>query len=297
MWPQALIAQIEGGLGNQLFQYAACRTLADRLGCDLLLDLRALNANADRPFLLSGYAIRASVASAEVLNDLPPSHPARWARVKSRFSQAFPGIGSFPAFWPRSFAYDKRVEDISRPVWMAGYWQSEKYFLANRQRILNDLRLQAFRAEDIPYYSQIRSCNSVALHIRRGDYVSNPNVAKFHGLCSVAYYQAAIADLLKHQANIAVFVFSDDQAWAKASLNLPVPTHFVEDYAQDPTYSDLELMASCNHHIIANSSFSWWGAWRCSNAEQRVYAPLQWFNDPNVDVRDVCPAHWVRLSR
>ena len=297
MWPQAVISQIEGGLGNQLFQYAAGRTLADRLGCELLLDLRALQTNGDRSYLLSGYSIRASIASAEVLSALPSARPSRWARLKSQYAQFFPRFASFPVFWPRSFAYDSRFEDVSRPVWMVGYWQSEKYFLHNRQRILQDLRLQVLRVEDLPCYAWIKSCNSVALHIRRGDYVSNINAAAIHGLCSLAYYEAAVSNLAAHQPGIEVFVFSDDQVWAKANLHLSVPTHFVEPYVCEPTFADMELMAICRHHIIANSSYSWWGAWRCREVGQQVYAPLQWFNDPGVDVRDVCPVSWKRLPR
>jgi hypothetical protein len=296
MWSEYVIARIEGGLGNQLFQYAAARSLADRLGCDLALDLRGLDENGDRPFQLDLYRIRASVASSQQLQVLPDWRSTRWGRIRLNLSQFVPVFFSFPVFWPRSFAFDRRFDQISQPVYMVGYWQSEKYFAWNRGRLLQDIQLAAVLSAGTPLLDEIRSTRSVALHIRRGDYVSHAAAAQFHGLCDMAYYHAAINALKARFPDIHVFVFSDEPAWARANLRLDVPTDYVDANPTDKGHIDLELMRQCQHHVIANSSFSWWGAWLCDSHEQGVYAPGRWFADPGTDASDVIPARWIRQS-
>lgn len=295
MWPERVVARIEGGLGNQLFQYAAARSLADRLGCDLELDLRGLEENRDWPYQLDLYRIRASVAGLRQLQGLPDWRSSRWGRIRSNLSQAAPTVFSFPVFWPRSFAFDRRFERISRPVYMVGYWQTERYFAWNRDRLLDDIQLIAPLAADTPLLDEIRSTRSVALHIRRGDYVRNAAAARFHGLCDMAYYHAAISALQARFEDIRVFVFSDEPGWARANLLLNAPTRYVEANPASKGYVDLELMRHCRHHVIANSSFSWWGAWRCESSEQVVYAPRRWFADAATDTSDVIPARWIQL--
>jgi hypothetical protein len=294
MWPKQVIARVEGGLGNQLFQYAAARSLADRLECDLLLDLRGLVENGDRPFQLDLYRIRASVANSQQLQGLPDWRSSRWGRIRANLSQFAPAFLSFPVFWPRSFAFDRRFEQISHPVYLVGYWQSEKYFAWNRPRLLQDIQLLAPLPANTPLLEEIRSTRSVALHIRRGDYVSNTAAAQFHGLCDMDYYRAAINALKARFPDIHVFVFSDEPAWARANLVLDVPTRYVDANPPDQGHIDLELMRQCRHHVIANSSFSWWGAWLCESHDQMVYAPKRWFADPDTDTTDVIPVRWIQ---
>lgn len=294
MWPKHVIARIEGGLGNQLFQYAAARSLADRLGCDLVLDLRGLDVNGDRPFQLGLYRIRASIANSQQLQDFPDWRASRWGRICCIFSQLAPAIFTFPVFWPRSFAFDPRFDKISRPVYLVGYWQSEKNFAWNRTNLLQDTQLLESLPPSTPLLNEIRNTNSVALHIRRGDYVSNNAAAKFHGLCEMAYYEAAVNALKVRFSDIHVFVFSDEPAWAKTHLRLDVPTFYVDANPTDKGHIDLELMSHCRHHVIANSSFSWWGAWRSQSAGQVVHAPRRWFADPTTDTSDVIPERWIQ---
>jgi hypothetical protein len=292
MWPVNVIARIEGGLGNQMFQYAAARSLADRLGCDLLLDLRTFNENLDRPFQLNLYRIRAVVATHQQLQRLPHWRTSRLGRVRSWLSQFAPSIFMFPVFWPRTFAFDPRFEKITHPAYLVGYWQSEKYFIWNRSRLLGDFQLRAEIPLTTPYLSEIKNTCSVALHIRRGDYITNPAAAKFHGLCTLEYYYAAIELLKVSCPDMHVFVFSDEPSWAKANLQFKVPTIYVDTNTGEKDYIDLELMRHCRHHVIANSSFSWWGAWRVETGDQMVYAPQVWFSDSNVDTSDVLPDRW-----
>lgn len=296
MYPEFVIARIEGGLGNQLFQYAAARSLADRLGCDLALDLRGLDKNGDRPFQLDLYRIRAFVADSNQLQGLPDPRASRWGRVRQGLSQIAPSLFPFPVFWPRSFAFDQTFNQIIHPRYLVGYWQSEKYFAWNRTRLLEDIQLVTQLSIDTPILAEIRSTRSVALHIRRGDYVSNVSAAQFHGLCDLAYYKTAIDNLKARFSDINVFVFSDEPEWAQTNLRLDVPIRFVDANATDKGHIDLELMRECRYHVIANSSFSWWGAWLSRSDAPMVCAPKRWFTDTSTDTSDVIPARWIQQS-
>jgi hypothetical protein len=297
MWPSHVIARIEGGLGNQIFQYSAARSLADRLGCELALDLRGLAENGDRLYQLGLYKTRCSIADEVLLNTLPPWRSSRSGRVRSRIAQYLPGLYAYPVFWPRDFSYDSRFERIERPVFMVGYWQTEKYFAWNRSRLLQDLQLRGPLDSSHPVLARIRSTNSVALHVRRGDYVRNPAAADFHGTCDMAYYAAAVADMVKRPSDVELFVFSDEPEWARTNLKFDLPTHIVEAHTPEQGHLDLELMRHCQHHIVANSSFSWWGAWLCESPAQRVYAPHRWFRDPGTNTSDVIPPLWHVLGQ
>lgn len=296
MWPDKVIARIEGGLGNQLFQYAAARSLADRLGCDLALDLRGLAENGDRPYQLDLYKTRCTIADDSLLNVLPSWRSSRRGRMRSRIAHCLPGLYAYPVFWPKDFSYDPRFERIRRPIYMVGYWQTERYFARNRSRLLQDIQLCSPIDADHPTLDRIRTTNSVALHIRRGDYVSNPAAANYHGICDMAYYTEALADLVTREPEVELFVFSDEPDWARTNLGLSVPMYIVDSHAPDQGHLDLELMRHCRHHIIANSSFSWWGAWLCESSGQRVYAPKQWFRDVGIDTSDLIPANWTLVG-
>jgi hypothetical protein len=294
MHPEFVVARIEGGLGNQLFQYAAARSLADRLQCDLALDLRGLEENGDRPFQLDLYRIRAFIADSNQLRDLPKPRVSRWSRVRQNLSLAAPDIFPFPNFWPKSFAFDQTFDRIAHPKYLIGYWQSEKYFEWNRCRLLKDIQLITPLPGDSCLLEEIRSKCSVALHIRRGDYVSNASAAQFHGLCDLSYYEFAIANLSSRFPDLTVFVFSDEPEWARKNLRLNAPTRIIDSHSAEKGYMDLELMRVCQHHVIANSSFSWWGAWLCQSTDQLVYAPKRWFSDATTNTSDVIPAHWIQ---
>ncbi len=291
-----VVVRIEGGLGNQLFQYAAARSLADRLQSGLLLDVRGMAENGDRPYQLDLYRIRAEIADGQMLDALPPWRSSRRARIRQFLSFLMPSVVHSPVFWSRSFAYDERIERLQHPVYMVGYWQTERYFAWNRKQLLQDLTLLPGKTVDADWLQKIRNSNSVSMHVRRGDYVSSLFAAQHHGTCDMAYYQQAIASLVQQQPDIEVFVFSDEPQWASDNLRLPVPTHIVDGNSPEYGYLDLELMLNCRHHVLANSSFSWWGAWLCMHKGQLVYAPDRWFANPDIDSSDIVPARWQRLQ-
>ena len=139
--------------------------------------------------------------------------------------------------------------------------------------------------------------NSVAIHIRRGDYVTNPDANSLHGICPISYYKNVVKYLKSKFKNLDFFVFSDDPNWAKSNLSFIKYLNVVDHNDADHNYEDFRLMYSCNHFIIANSSFSWWAAWLGSSPDKIVIAPDQWFLTQEHDTRDIVPESWVRLKR
>lgn len=290
-----VVCRLDGGLGNQLFQYAAARTLADTLACELALDLRALGPNADRGYGLDAFAIRAEVAGPDLLQSLPSPRSSRVGRLRSALSLALPDIAGFPVFWPRSFAFDARLLRLRQPKYLVGYWQSERYFDWNRARLLLDLRARTDLGLDTPMLQHIQSCHSVAVHIRRGDYINHAAAARIHGVCEPHYYHDAVRWLAQRIPEVQLFVFSDDMAWVRAQFDFGLPTVFVDTGPQASPLQDFALMRACRHHVISNSTFSWWAAWLADAPEQTVVAPQRWFVDESIPAQDVVPERWVRM--
>ena len=176
------------------------------------------------------------------------------------------------------------------------WWQSELYFKNIRDILLkeftlrNDFGVEAKRiARDIDYNKY-----SVSVHIRRGDYVSDSTTLAHHGFLGGEYYKEAIDLMNKKTIRPSFYVFSDDIEWVKTNLSFSYPVLFVSD-ENIPTHEELILMSLCTHHIIANSSFSWWGAWLGRNSEKIVIAPKRWISDETVDTSDIYPDSWIKI--
>jgi hypothetical protein len=287
-----VIVRLEGGLGNQLFQYAAGRTIALETGRKLLLDLSAYSEDRLRSYQLDHFAIAARpLRRGDVpLLQLRRSRlrglvPRRWRYGIVR--EAFPA--RLPV-WPER----GRVSDAGAP-YLIGYWQSERYFAAAVATIRQELRLQAApRGVNARLLDEIAGCDAVALHVRRGDYVSNPAATAYHGLCGLDYYRGAIRRLEETVPQPHFFVFSDDLDWVRANLDTGHPTTWVGDNADTP-WEDLRLMAACRHFIVANSSFSWWGAWLGAWPGKQVIAPARWFQADHGGEGEIVPAEWLRM--
>jgi hypothetical protein len=138
--------------------------------------------------------------------------------------------------------------------------------------------------------------HTVSVHIRRGDYANNQiNLDKF-GLCSLDYYQNAVSFLReKLQADIYCIIFSDDPTWVSNNWNIDVKHCIINHNDEKHNYEDLRLMTYCHHHIIANSTFSWWGAWLSKKTDGVTIAPKQWFAQPNINTQDIIPQGWIKL--
>jgi hypothetical protein len=292
-----VVVRLTGGLGNQMFQYAAGRALADRLGADLLLDTRAFehtlarNVYTRRAYALAPFRVRAKLATAADLKDWP-----LWVvEIGMRLGLVRPFLRRW--HFESSICYDASVRSLRAPVFLVGYWQSERYFVDVAERIRSDFTLREPLAPDnVRLLELARLPASVGLHVRRGDFVSLKDAAQLHGLCSVDYYRRAIGLLKERYPDCRFLVFSDDPQWARAELPLDPSAVFVTGNEQRPE-EDLALMSACRHHIIANSSFSWWAGWLGYGAEQMVIAPTPWYASAKLDARDLAVPGWRYIDR
>lgn len=191
------------------------------------------------------------------------------------------------------FHYWSGIRDVPEDCYMKGYWQSEKYFLPFAAQIRADFSFKCpLDDKNTALAEGIRRRNSISLHVRRGDYVKNPATLALHGVCSLGYYHAAVEHICRHVDNPVFYVFSDDMHWVRENLVIAAPVHHVDH--DNRAYDDMHLISLCKHHVIANSSFSWWGAWLNKNPQKIVVAPKQWFVRPRC-TDDLLPASWVTL--
>lgn len=288
-----IIVKLIGGLGNQMFQYATARSLAARRGARVALDITGFEHYKLHRYALCYLNVEENLARREDVRWLTGGWLAR--NVVSRL-RGVRKTKRFRIFRERIFQFDPSVLELSGNLYLDGYWQSERYFREHAALLRREFRPKgALTQKSEEVAGLIRSCNSVSLHIRRGDYVSNPSTNRTHGTCDLAYYREAATLIAGRAPSPVFFVFSDDHEWVRASLELPYPTTYVAHNDATRNYEDLHLMSLCRHNIVANSSFSWWGAWLNENEEKTVVAPRRWFRDDRLDDRDVVPAAWTRL--
>lgn len=296
-----IIVKLFGGLGNQMFQYAFGRALSLRFRVPLKLDLSWFeNVNevvAKRNFELHAYALQCEFAGRREVAQYD-RQPGRicW---RNRLGKIL-GLSSGQRYMEKDSLVDPNIEklDYRRNVYLEGYWQNPKYFEGERKLLMQDLEVKTpmDQANENTARS-IMNSNSVSVHIRRGDYVAIPHVARFHGVCPPDYYERAFQAVGSKVRDPNFFIFSDDSDWARANLKIPPHATWVSHNPTSQGWEDLRLMKLCQHHIIANSTFSWWGAWLCENPGKIVIAPQEWFRDPeaNAQTRDLIPPNWIRL--
>ena len=298
-----VVVQITGGLGNQLFMYAAGRRLSLHHRTPLKLDITPFQAYPLRSYLLDRFGIAQDFASSKevaALKSRTSKHAEQertgyWGIRRILNWRAPAGRSAvFSADDSLAGTYLPEILRTPRDVYLQGYWQSERYFQPIEKVIRSDLRFKdELRGENLSLAQDIGSADAVSLHIRRGDYASNPHLNKLLGVLPLEYYHRASQTIAKALPSACFFVFSDDPDWAKDNLRLGLPASFVSHNGPAAPHEDLRLMSLCRHHIVANSSLSWWGAWLCGNASKIVIAPAQWF--AQVPMPDLVPASWRRL--
>lgn len=285
-----IITRILGGLGNQLFQYAAGRALAVQNNTELKLDLSGFDTYTLRSFELSRLNARFSIASNEEIDSYKAV--TFYQRMMARLSP--PAQKRF--YKEPFFHYDGRFFLLRAPVYLQGYFQSEKYFEPVAKTLRDEFRFrEAFSPPVMAFAKELASSNSVALHVRRGDY-KNPNALRVHGMLPEAYYQKAITQLMDTAGNnLRFYIFSDDPQAAAKMLALP-DAKTVSGRLTKNHLEDFYLMQHCRHNIIANSSFSWWAAWLNPNPQKKVVAPQQWFGKGGPkDTGDLLPQSWLQV--
>ena len=288
-----IIVKLMGGLGNQMFQYAAARRLAWRHATALKLDLSFFEGdqqgNTPRTFALDQFRITAMKASTLEIGAMCDKVPSPLARIFCRHIR-------YAWYREKCFHFDPQLLILPDNQCIEGYWQSSRYFADISDIIRDEFTVtRPLTGENRKLADEIKSAESIAVHVRRGDYVQNENTRMFHGVCDIDYYLKAEELLAQRLTAPRFFVFSDDPDWAVDNLRLNHPASYVNHNGSDQAHEDLRLMSMCRHHIIANSSFSWWGAWLSNSHDKMVVAPKRWFSDTSIDTNDLIPPEWFRI--
>lgn len=294
-----VITQLLGGLGNQMFQYAVARRIAEKNNAELKLDISALNnfkEGTPRKYNLHAFDIADNFATEDEIATMKKRGDSFFSLAKKKLGLRISSYEGKSFVAEKHCHFDPEVLNLGDNVYLQGYWQSEKYFSDIEDIIRKDFAFKISPTEsNQKMMDEIKSQNLASLHIRRGDYVSDQKTNQYHGICSLDYYARGAKLIAERNQNIRFLIFSDDIAWVKENLRLNYPMTFVDINDDEHNYEDMRLMSLCRNNIIANSSFSWWGAWLNQNPEKIVIAPKRWFSDTNIDTSDLIPEKWIRI--
>ena len=287
-----IVAHIIGGLGNQMFQYAAARCIALRSNTDLQLNTDDFESYKVHKLCLHHFNFGFKKADKKILSKFISEEKSLSTRIIRKLGLK----PKYNIYRESTFRVDKNLLGFFKNnLYLEGYFQSEQYFLDHKDLIIKEFTIATPpSALNALMIEKILNCNAVSLHVRRGDYVTNPDANVVHGTCNQEYYEKSVKFFAQKITQPVFFVFSDDIPWAKENINTGYPTHFVDLNDAETNYEDLRLMSYCKHNIIANSSFSWWGAWLNQNPDKIVIAPQKWFNT-NTDTSDLIPQSWIRV--
>lgn len=288
-----VVVKLREGLGNQMFQYALGRRLALKHHTRLKLDLSAYDVpNSLRRYELDCFGLEASFATVLDIG-LTTRASSHWRFWAARAVKALRGIEVISEW---GYPFQPEILESPDNSYLVGYWQSEKYFKAVEPVIRKDFSFQTpVRGQNAELASAIETSEAVSVHIRRGDYVSNPWASRFLGVLPISYYVDAVDEIARRTNKPHLFVFSDDPGWCRRNVTFPYETTYVDANPPDKAFEDMRLMTLCRYHVIANSSFSWWGAWLSPYTDKTVYAPGRWVLDPASDTSDLVPPEWVKL--
>ncbi len=292
-----ITVKLKGGLGNQLFQYAFGRAASLKLEAPLGLDVSNYKnpdkTDTPRKYQLDVFNIQADIVAHKEMNKVDAAMKFV-KRIKAKIKNTTNPYSNY-IFNPNDF-------NLKDGDCIEGYWQSEKYFKDIETTLRHDLKLKNKLGEKASVFrdriKQIRDNGGVvaSLHIRRGDYITDKYANVYHGVLDLSYYQRAISTIQAKLCNkpLVLFVFSDDVSWVKENLKTDTP-YICISRPEILDYEELILMSLCDHNIIANSSFSWWGAWLNSNKNKIVIAPKNWVKNPLANTNEVAPYEWIRV--
>ena len=291
-----IIIKLKGGLGNQMFQYAFGKSLASHYGCDLFFDVDDYKENKKRNIIhtqrsyelfIYNNALVRPVAQ-EIKRKLLGNRLINYIRYKLNINRK-------SLYQEKTFSYNNEVFKLQTPLYLIGYWQSQQYFYNIRKSIRQDFQ---FNYENIGTKNEEillkikENIFSVSLHVRRGDYL----IENIYIASTLEYYLDAIQIIKKTIPNPIFFLFSDDPQWVEEKLVPLLENCILLDWnVKEVSWMDMMLMSNCSHHIIANSSFSWWGAWLGANLNKIVIAPKKWFFDDKINTADLYPKDWILI--
>lgn len=309
-----ITTKLIGGLGNQMFQYAIGRNLAKKNNTKVYMDLSGYKnqnpGDTPRDYALGIFNVQENFADEKDVKKYQIN------KYQKKFKKIFGADNGHVL--EIGLQFKPEILESKDNSYLEGYWQSEKYFVDSADIIRQDFSLKNPLPENVEVLEKnISATNSVSIHIRRGDYITNKNAQAHHGSCDLDYYKKAIG-IIKDKVNGVTrqgesrservspgvegglitsephfFVFSDDIDWCKENFKLDNITFVSDDKIKD--YEEMYLMSKCKHNIVANSSFSWWGAWLNTNLDKIVIAPQKWLNNPKENTQDICPDSWTKI--
>lgn len=289
-----IITKLSGGLGNQMFQYAVGQAIAKKNKAILKMDLSGYDNQTGmtpRQYELFLFNIQENFST-------PDDNKKIKGREPNNLFKKFLNKLHIKYYKPnyikeKHFNFNPEILKLKDDIFLDGYWQTEKYFKDIEDIIRSEFTLKTEYSNLNPeLIAKISSCNSVSMHIRRDDYITNQNTNEFHGIYSLDYYKKAIDLIAEKFPNPIIFIFSDDLKWCEENIKIKYPIVFVKG---NKNYEDLIIMSKCQHNIIANSTFSWWGAWLNNNPNKIIIAPQKWFNNPNINYSDIIPSTWIKI--
>ena len=285
--------RLKGGLGNQMFQYALGRVLAIKNDTQLKLDTSFLKYNfkniTKRTYGLDIFHIHAEIDQDPSIPFVFKDYGNKSLMYLMRWIRKFLKIKG----QEKSFNFNSSILNSGPNIYLDGYWQSPKYFKGYEDVIRKDFTFKNSPASNIQILAEeILKTNSLGIHIRRCDYVGNKN----RDFLNKEYWNRGIEYIKSHTQIDKIYVFSDDIAWCESNMKFEFPTIFVgEDYIGHKDEGHMYLMNQCKNFIIANSSFSWWGAWLSDRDRKIVICPKQWFGNATIDTSDLIPENWIRI--
>ena len=276
-----IIVKLFGGLGNQMFQYAAGYALAQQFNTNLFLDIRMYQKfNMHNGFELNRvFNNDIFIANKKIIKQAIGWHYYLNSKLLSNLFNFYRHDNLLTE--NNLLSHNKLI--LKNDYYLNGYWQSEKFFLRYKDHVLKQFEFKKPLTKKNLNISRLinNSINSVSIHVRRGDYVATLKNKSVHDVCTLSYYQKAIELIESKLNNPTYFIFSDDISWAKGNLNIRNNFYYIDSNKKDDSYNDMRLMSLCDHNIIANSSFSWWGAWLNKNKNKIVISPDRWFANNN----------------
>ncbi|TYP97351.1 glycosyl transferase family 11 [Tenacibaculum adriaticum] len=287
-----IYSSIHGGLGNQMFQYALGLSISLKTNSEFKFDLHKMNNYNLRDFSLNKFNISAKKCEDYI------SEKYKSNKYKEALEKKINKFGLYTGnkfYEKKEFCYDQSVFS-NKKAYFKGYWQSFKYFESIRDIILKEFSLKDdLSEENLSILNKIEnSDNSVSIHIRRGDYINNAKNNKIYNVIGLDYYEKAINEINNNFEKPYFFVFSDDIEWVDKNLNISGRVIYVSSDKTNKAEEELILMSKCNHNIIANSTFSWWGAWLNNNEDKLVIAPKIWMKGIKSS-KDLIPNTWLKI--
>jgi len=296
-----IVTRMDGGLGNQMFQYAYGLYLASQHQTELALDLNSYQTGPQHGYVLDRFQITGKPLNSQYNQRIPQRYRAQPAKTSFAWLPSNLPDWNLPDWLrpsvlrrvkERPFGFHEKYLKASDDSYLVGYWQSEKFFPGMRDELLKQftpkLKLSdaSLRAIEL-----MQTVPSVSLHIRRGDYLSNAETARIYEQLSLEYYHASLQRFAAERERVQVFIFSNDLPWCHEQLRLNLPTHFMDHTQALSAHEDLIMMSHAACNVIANSTFSWWAAYLNNRSDRTTFAPARWFCPGTLDDSHLpCPA-------